>query len=466
MSELRSAEHFDGSRTAGDNKSLLNDVWINTKDDFLSKVLTSGDRFKSSSEPASGTYLDCVPIPGYDAECAALRPEAARAIRAITTSGPEITTARTATTSTRPEASTARTAGSATRAEAPAVRAEGSATRAEAPAVRSEACTTRPDATSTRPAPERASVERDRPIKITTPRGDTGVRYRTADARGEGVNELEVDHLGVVRSLAVVDARGRRSAIAGDRLASLLEGTAAGRGDGTAAGRVEGTGRADGSTVSRGDSPSPSDWRVSRSGKGDSATTTLTAPDGRSTFKLDSHGRLTGDVGVHRITPPRGVIPTDMGVGTRYDSTGAAGEMRTARTDNDGVLRGISTRSLSGDYRELNLENISRLKTDETVKLDAEWTATRGYFGSEFHHDSIRISHTDGTTYFVDPKGRLRYANNPIEASDTTARELPERPSAERRSMGSFGDDGTRYSTSDRRGLRNKSSRRRQIGNC
>lgn len=455
MSEIRRPESFEGSRTAGENQSILNEVWKNTANDCLSKALMPDTKNSMPPDLSGMHYIDCTPILGYD--CAAISREAAGLIRPITIGGPDSTTGRPLLTLARSESTTGRPGGSAARpdyapvrpaettpvrpgevaprpatpaarpAETPTVRTAEApprpAVKPEAPAVRPEVPAVRPEIMAPRPTDRTPS---DAPIRTTTPRGDTGFRYRTPDARGSGANEVETDHMGIVRSLSTTDAAGRRIAISGERLAGLLAGKPAGMGD----------------------SPSPHDWRVSRTGTGDNTATTVTAPDGRTTYTLDTHGRLTGEVGSHRITPPGGVIPVDLRPGTRYDSTGAAGELRSARTSRDGVLEGVSIRSLAGGIQELTPDKWSGLKPEETRDLGDGWTATRSHFHG-VHHDGTRISHTDGTTYIVNPTGRLLYASNPIESA-AAERMSPERATAVRR--GTYTDEGTRYSTPDRRG--------------
>jgi hypothetical protein len=122
--------------------------------------------------------------------------------------------------------------------------------------------------------------------------------------------------------------------------------------------------------------------------------------------------------------------------GRRHESTGAAGEVRSARIDKNGDFVALTIRSETGD-RQLVKDDWAALKPGGSVDLGGDWTATRGDFGGRLSGDTIRLGHPDGTSYYISPEGRLLHAQGANETFRTP--------------MGPLGDMGTRYTTADRR---------------
>jgi hypothetical protein len=233
-------------------------------------------------------------------------------------------------------------------------------------------------------------------MEIRNFKGDVGLRYTTRSS--SGISTADTDHLGVVRALTFEDKDGKRVAVSGERLARIMSSSASGM---TAIG-----------------------WRVDHSGTGVGRTTFITTPDGRTSFQLDHKGRLMGEVGTHEVAAPPSVVRTETPDGVRYETPGVAGETRTAMTDRSGSLSRITVRSATGDKAfELTPENWAAARPNQALNLGGGWTALRGFFGDKFHYDSIRISHTDGTTYMLSATGnRLSFADNPIDFGPRTAR--------------------------------------------
>ncbi len=249
------------------------------------------------------------------------------------------------------------------------------------------------------------STEGDRPIELPGPHGSRRYRYGTPEVSGMGINQVDVDNLGVVRSFAFIDSRGRRVAIADDRLAQLLLGR-----------------DTDG-------------WKATRQGSGVEAITTVTAPDGRTIYQLDNLRRLVSDVGRHHIAPPRGMLAFPSAAGTRYESAGMSGEVRSARVSPAGDFISLTVRSSEGD-RQLIPGDWAQLTPGGSVSLGGLWWASRGDFGGRLPADSIRLAHPDGTAYYLSPQGRLLHFHGPNET-----RRIP---------MGPHSDLGTRFITADR----------------
>ncbi len=245
----------------------------------------------------------------------------------------------------------------------------------------------------------------DRPVELTGPLGDKRLLYSTADSSGRGVNQIEVDRLGIVRSFAFKDENGLRRTIAGERLTRLMAGA-----------EVNG-------------------WTSARTGSGTEATTIVTAPDGRTTFKVDPLGRLISDVGSNQITPARGVQRFSTTDGTRYESAGIAGEIRSASVGINGDFRSLTIRNGSED-RQLTPSDWAQLRPGGSASLGGLWHAVRGNFGGSLPGDSIRLAHPDGTAYYISPEGRLLHHNGPKESYRTP--------------LGTLGDTVTRHTSPDR----------------
>ncbi|MBA3857856.1 MAG: hypothetical protein C0507_13205 [Cyanobacteria bacterium PR.3.49] len=363
MTRRAEVESTEGSQAAGDNKALLNSVYSDIGYDFLRSLGGTDTISRGATDLRGAAYLDCsIPIVGYESTCASARAEVAR-VR----SESAIPTAESLLVKTD--------------YPAPRVGAEAPRVGPEAPLVRTEA----PVAPVT-----------DRPMEIRNFKGDVGLRYTTRSS--SGISTADTDHLGVVRALTFEDKDGKRVAVSGERLARIMSSSASGM---TAIG-----------------------WRVDHSGTGVGRTTFITTPDGRTSFQLDHKGRLMGEVGTHEVAAPPSVVRTETPDGVRYETPGVAGETRTAMTDRSGSLSRITVRSATGDKAfELTPENWAAARPNQALNLGGGWTALRGFFGDKFHYDSIRISHTDGTTYMLSATGnRLSFADNPIDFGPRTAR--------------------------------------------
>lgn len=338
MTRRAEVELSEGSQAAGNDNALLNSVYNDIGYDFLRAPGVSDTISRGAADLGGVSYLDCsIPIIGYEPSCASAGSAMVR------------------------------------------VRTEAARIRIEAPAT--------------------PAVITDKPVAITGPKGDVGLRYTARSASGIGT--VDTDHMGMVRALSFEDKDGKRISIGGERLARIMSDSAFRE---TALG-----------------------WRIDRAGTGAGRTTFVTAPDGRTTFLLDHKGRLMGEVGTHEVASPPSVVRTATPEGVRYETPGFAGETRTAMTDNSGALRRITVRSAAGEtIYELKPESWAGLSSNHPLNLGHGWTAERGHFGDKFHFDSIRISHTDGTTYMVSATGNnLSYANNPVDYGPRTARRSP-----------------------------------------
>ena len=370
MTRRAEVESTEGSQAAGDNKALLNSVYSDIGYDFLRSLGGTDTISRGARDLGGAAYLDCsVPIVGYESACASARAEVAR----VRSEG-AIPTAESLLVKTDYPAPRVR-------AEAPRVGAEAPRLVAEAPLVRVE-------------APTAPAIVTDRPMEIRNFKGDVGLRYTTRGA--SGISTADTDHLGVVRALSYEDRDGKRVSVSGERLARIMSSAASGM---TAFG-----------------------WRVDHAGTGVGRTTFITTPEGHTSFQLDHKGRLMGDLGTHLVTAPPSVVRTETPDGVRYETPGVAGETRTAMTDRSGALGRITVRSATGEtVIELKPENWAAARPNQPLNLGGGWTALRGLTGDKV--DTIKISHTDGTTYMVSATGnRLTFADNPSDFGPRTAR--------------------------------------------
>lgn len=212
--------------------------------------------------------------------------------------------------------------------------------------------------------------------------GDSGTRYLTQDRRGMGTNAIDIDHLGIVRGVAFVDVSGLRRTLNMARLDDISS-------DGTMHNL-------------------PGGWRASRTGSGANTVTILVAPDGGTTYHLDSAGRILPGRGSLAVAAPPGMARVALGDGAhRHESVMEDGKIASASVTGDGMVSRIIVRggNSTDTYERAQLE----LAASSNGILGNGWTVRRvndREISEEVPLGSLMMTHADGTTFIIGPNGR------------------------------------------------------------
>jgi len=197
-----------------------------------------------------------------------------------------------------------------------------------------------------------------------------------------GTNAIDIDHLGIVRGVAFVDVSGLRRTLNMARLDDISS-------DGTMHNL-------------------PGGWRASRTGSGANTVTILVAPDGGTTYHLDSAGRILPGRGSLAVAAPPGMARVALGDGAhRHESVMEDGKIASASVTGDGMVSRIIVRggNSTDTYERAQLE----LAASSNGILGNGWTVRRvndREISEEVPLGSLMMTHADGTTFIIGPNGR------------------------------------------------------------